>query len=168
MAEWNSEPEWTPQEQINGGEEYSPDDTISAEDLNNLVENLQHIYRNGGSFMFDPYPTKSFFITTDTVSPASLYGGTWEKIEGRFLFGANSKYPLGSVGGSEDAILVEHNHYIAARYYATEGDDTSGATIGSISQGDSYWQNSISTVGESGVGKNMPPFLSVNIWHRIA
>lgn len=168
MAEWNLEPEWTPQEQINGGEEFSSDNGVSADEFNKIVENMQYIYRNGGNFMLDPYPKKSFFITTDTVSPASLYGGTWEKIEGRFLFGANSKYTLGSVGGSEDAVLVEHKHAIAVRNYTSPGDENDGGgAIGLISS-NTLWYNSINTVGESGVGKNMPPYLAVNIWHRIA
>lgn len=182
MAEWNLDPEWTPQEQINGGEEYAPEDTVSAEDLNTLVENMQHIYRNGGNFMFDPYPTKSFFITTDTVSPASLYGGTWEKIEGKFLFGANSKYSLGAVGGSEDAITVSHQH--KGMYFGTKSkpistqanspyNDTYGVGL-HITLGDNeVYSGDLTNIttnasGESGVGKNMPPFLAVNIWHRIA
>lgn len=35
-----------------------------------------------------------------------LFGGTWEKIEDRFLLAAGSKYASGSVGGEESHSLT--------------------------------------------------------------
>jgi hypothetical protein len=36
------------------------------------------------------YPIGSIFMSVNDTSPAVLFGGTWEKIEGRFLVGAGS------------------------------------------------------------------------------
>ena len=35
------------------------------------------------------FPVGKVYITTDNVSPSALYGGTWERIEGRFLLGVS-------------------------------------------------------------------------------
>lgn len=44
MSEWNKNPEWTPKENINDGNQYSPNDTIDADDFNALIENIQFLY----------------------------------------------------------------------------------------------------------------------------
>lgn len=56
------------------------------------------------------YPIGAIYMSTDPTSPAELFGGTWQRIEGRFLLGAGSGYSAGSTGGSADAIVVSHNH----------------------------------------------------------
>lgn len=49
-----------------------------------------------------------FHISADNISPASLFGGTWEKIEGKFLLAAGGGNLLGSVGGeAEHTLTVE-------------------------------------------------------------
>lgn len=41
-----------------------------------------------------------FWVSPDPTSPALLFGGTWEHIEGRMIIGASDQYPVGSTGGS--------------------------------------------------------------------
>ena len=41
-----------------------------------------------------------FWVSPDPTSPALLFGGTWERIEGRMIIGASDQYPAGSTGGS--------------------------------------------------------------------
>jgi hypothetical protein len=48
MSEWNKNPEWTPKEMINNGEKFSPNDVVSAEDFNALVENIAYLYISKG------------------------------------------------------------------------------------------------------------------------
>lgn len=45
------------------------------------------------------YPVGAVYISVNSTSPASLFGGTWESIGGRFLLGADSTYTAGSTGG---------------------------------------------------------------------
>lgn len=44
------------------------------------------------------YPVGSVCIRYDTTSPATLYGGTWQRIEGRMLFGCTSSGTVGATG----------------------------------------------------------------------
>ena len=53
------------------------------------------------SFLDKVYPVGSIYMSVNSTSPATLFGGTWEEIAGgRVLMGANSTYTLGSTGGS--------------------------------------------------------------------
>lgn len=46
------------------------------------------------------YPVGSIYMSVNNVSPATLFGGTWQAISGRFLLAANNTYPLGTTGGA--------------------------------------------------------------------
>lgn len=56
------------------------------------------------------YPVGSIYLSMSSASPADLFGGTWERIKDTFLLGAGDAYAAGSTGGSEDAVVVKHNH----------------------------------------------------------
>ena len=76
----------------------------------NLDSELTEIENN---FLDKTYPVGSIYIsaTDSTVeSVQTRLGGTWEKIEGKFLLSASSSYAAGSTGGSADAVLVSHTH----------------------------------------------------------
>ncbi len=45
------------------------------------------------------YPVGSIYTSVNATSPATLFGGVWERIGGRFLLGADSTYTAGSTGG---------------------------------------------------------------------
>ena len=47
------------------------------------------------------YPIGSVYINVGDVNPAILFGGTWERLGGRFLLGADSTYAAGSTGGEK-------------------------------------------------------------------
>lgn len=38
----------------------------------------------------------SLYISENATSPAELYGGTWERIEGKFIMGASDTHPAGT------------------------------------------------------------------------
>lgn len=120
------------------------------------------------------YPVGSIaFGTKPTV-------GTWEKIEGRFLLGSSSSYEVGSTGGEATHKLTtneipSHTHttQLGNGYYVTI-DDTSSNKYG-IANGSyvqmSWGPNSGRTTGSTGGGQahnNMPPYLTVDMWRRIA
>lgn len=61
------------------------------------------------------YPVGAIYWSKSSTSPAELFGGSWKRIEGRFLLGANAKYPINSQGGESNhtltvAELAAHNH----------------------------------------------------------
>ena len=46
------------------------------------------------------YPVGSIYMSVNNINPSTLFGGTWTKLEGRFLLGSSSSYALGSTGGN--------------------------------------------------------------------
>ena len=38
-------------------------------------------------------------MSLEPTDPATLFGGTWERIQGRFLLAASDEYEAGSSGG---------------------------------------------------------------------
>lgn len=63
----------------------------------------------------EDYAKIKFWASPDPTSPAALFGGTWERIEGRFIMGASSAYPVGTTGGSAThtqttAEMPSHSH----------------------------------------------------------
>jgi hypothetical protein len=120
----------------------------------------------------NPYPVGAIYISTVSTSPASLFGGSWEVINEKFLFaGSKSNYPYGSKGGSATHKLTvdempSHDHWGVLRpswYQHEQTGQSSGSTDGSSS-------NQLYT-DKAGGGKahnNMPPYLSVYMWQRVS
>lgn len=120
------------------------------------------------------YPIGSIYCSTKATSPASLMGGTWSAISGKFLLGINSTYTLGSTGGAATHTLANsempsHNHTIYSDG-GKAGWGDSGYTAGIVwnSRLNSSWN---AYTGDRGGGKahnNMPPYQAVSIWERTA
>ena len=51
------------------------------------------------------YPVGSVYMTFSEDNPANTFGGTWEKIESRFLLGSGEEYSIGDNGGQEAVVL---------------------------------------------------------------
>ena len=63
----------------------------------------------------EDYARIKFWASNDPTSPASFIGGTWERVEGEFIMGASSAYPVGTTGGSAThtqttAEMPNHSH----------------------------------------------------------
>lgn len=130
------------------------------------------------------YPVGSIYLSVNDTDPAELFGGEWERIEDRFLLASGSTYSAGSTGGSADAVVVSHSHNpsTTSEYFVTSAKDTANNTRvaysssgnrlvdGQTDTGNSsfHHRKSTETKGESGTGKNMPPYLAVYCWVRIS
>lgn len=125
------------------------------------------------------FPVGTIIERNDEISPASYIGGTWQKFaQGRMTIGANGTYPLGSTGGSADAVVVEHEHEqsmaikgaFALFMQTLNGVKTNyGYTIDPpFSEGYSNAMLNTARIGVSGTGKNMPPYQATNKWVRLA
>lgn len=119
------------------------------------------------------YPVGSIYMSVNNTSPATLFGGTWEAIQGKFLLGADGgAYKAGNTGGEATHTLTtsempSHNHAV---YYPNAGADNHSAP-GNYPDGpsDSTYYAVSSYTSREGGGKahnNMPPYLSVYIWKR--
>lgn len=118
------------------------------------------------------YPVGAIYLSVTNVNPATLFGGTWEAIGGRFLLGANSAYAAGSTGGEATHKLTEsempkHNHKLD-NYNTTAGNTTAFMTV--QAQAKVGYAGNVQTLytGGDGSHNNMPPYLAVNMWVRTA
>lgn len=120
-----------------------------------------------------------FWVSDGPTSPASFIGGTWERIEGKFIMGASDTYPAGSTGGNLQMILSPEN--IPAVGFAIPTNDTQKNDIhvgkwdfmASVSQettdGGRYHTGLYSSTnnGNSPVDI-LNPYYSMYIWRRVA
>ena len=142
------------------------------------------------------YPVGSIYMSVNEVNPTYLFGGTWVQIKDKFLLASGESYSNGSSGGSANAVVVSHNHTQNAHRHKAESNKflvspdnvkingtkrslPSTGNAGYIVYADSaggiteheYTANATATNNANGVdgtGKNMPPYLAVNVWQRTA
>jgi len=144
------------------------------------------------------YPIGAIYMSVNSTSPATLFGGTWEQIKDRFILSAGDSYTAGATGGEATHTLTtaempNHNHTFAGNSTNYQfGDVAYGSISGSnqnvtITDGtDSYGKGGTystrmrdtaftvtpsGTVGNTGSGtahNNMPPYLVVYMWKRTA
>lgn len=134
-----------------------------------------------------------FWASDDPTSPASFIGGTWERIEGKFIIGASDTYPAGSTGGSTaheheyklgfmwrfGALVGYPSSAITTYNYKTQSwndnnkkindgqytlaNDGFSSTYGENPGGEAY-----SVTGNTASSSSIPPYYSVYIWRRVA
>lgn len=120
-----------------------------------------------------------FWVSDGPTSPASFIGGTWERIEGKFIMGASDTYPAGSTGGNLQMILSPEN--IPAVGFVIPTNDTQKNDIhvgkwdfmASVSQETTDGGRYHSGLYSSTNNGNSPvdilnPYYSMYIWRRVA
>ena len=120
------------------------------------------------------YPIGSIYMTTSTVSPAVLFGGTWERIKGRCIVGvdeSDANFNIVSKTGGEKThkLTVEempkHSHSILFMDTTTGSDSFVQAKVG----GNLYGYNDrIGEKGGDGSHNNLQPYYTAYIWRRTA
>lgn len=45
------------------------------------------------------YPVGSIYMSVNSSNPGTLFGGTWQRIQDRFLLACGSTYANGATGG---------------------------------------------------------------------
>ena len=124
------------------------------------------------------YPIGSIYMSVNSTSPNILFGGTWERIQGRFLLGANDSqttYNAGKTGGSvtktlEVGNLPSHDHGASAGNFISTSSNASPGSQMAFAAGE-YRRYAMSKTGKTGSGTAfdiMPPWLAVYIWKRIS
>ena len=113
------------------------------------------------------YPVGSVYISVLATSPASLFGGTWERIKDTFLLAAGDTYSAGSTGGeATHALTIEE---LPSHSHPYEGTNNVSGTdwIGQSGKGTIQLRNT-GYVGENAAHNNMPPYYAVYMWRRIS
>lgn len=100
--------------------------------------------------------------------PASMFGGTWVRIENAFLWGCDASGTIGQTGGEKTHTLTvnelpAHSH---GSVYSQNVSGTKNLPWYSGS-GDKLAYGTVST-GGGAAHNNMPPYIQVSIWRRTA
>lgn len=127
----------------------------------------------GAPYWDDPdplvaYPVGSIYMSYNSTSPASLFGGSWTKISNRFLY-AQGTYSRGATGGAETVTLTgdqmpSHNHNLNIGWQS--GGSSSAGFLTANGGGGGWWTSQNTGGGEA--HNNMPPYLVVYMWRRTA
>lgn len=125
----------------------------------------------GGGCIF---PVGAIYMSLNSTDPATLFGGTWEQIKGRFLLGADEEtYPAGSTGGEAEHTLTidempSHNHELCGAFTAKNEQIANSGN--NWAQTTTKWGQSkyIKNTGGGEPHNNMPPYLAVYMWTRIS
>lgn len=116
------------------------------------------------------YPVGSIYMSTVSANPSTYFGGTWERIQDRFLLGAGNTYNAGSTGGAASVQLQQSQMPTSVPIVrATANGEWSCGIWGNYGGG--YGINLPGQNGWGGQGQshnNMPPYLTVYIWKRTA
>lgn len=117
------------------------------------------------------YPVGSIYLSATDANPAALFGGTWERIGGRFLLGADSTYAAGSAGG--EAGRTPTVDEMPKRNHEIDDLDASGGATPSMAvqaQDRKGFGGSVQTVHAGGgrAHDSMPPYPAVCMWQRVS
>ena len=188
---------------------------------NNISKNTADITALNNS-LANLYPVGAIYLSTTDASPASFFGGTWERLKDRFLLAAGDSYAAGSTGGEEAHTLTvdempshshtvnNHTHSIPnlsgtaapsgghTHGYNPSGFNVQGSAGAQVASGTSMWgvmaghtvsiayagnhthsvTTNASTTGGSAPNtnsqggntahNNMPPYIAVYMWKRVA
>lgn len=75
------------------------------------------------------YPVGSIYISVNSTSPATFFGGTWQAIENTFLVAAGSSYTAGGTGGAASHTHTLNHTHTYAHTHTTPATTTGGTAI---------------------------------------
>lgn len=142
-------------------------------------------------------PVGKLWASDDPTSPASIVGGTWERVKDRFILAAGDTYAAGSTGGSvthQHDYIVHYNERFgmlvnaigewaltAMRYNESNQFslnpsvkttfDGNSATINqniTSASTESNRTTSYNATGSTSYQSNLPPYQVFYVWQRVA
>ena len=139
--------------------------------VNCFPKNDKSLEINGKTIFDMVYPVGSVYVSVNSTSPATLFGGTWVQIKDKFLLSAGDTYKAGATGGEDTHVLTvdempRHNHSI-------DNLNASGSTTPYMTvqaQEKKGYGGNVQTffTGGGQAHNNMPPYIVVYIWQRTA
>lgn len=98
------------------------------------------------------WPIGSIYMSVNSTNPSTFLGGSWARLENRFLVGAGSDFAAGTTGGQKDMGIH------------LSGQEAPGhGLVDAPGFRDRVLVNSANYSG-----KVLPPYLSVYMWKRTA
>ena len=145
-------------------------DALAVKTLINTVNNLQNQVNN---YWKTIYPVGSVYVSVNSsFNPNNSFGGTWVRIQDRFLLASGSTYTNGNTGGEATHTLTvneipSHNHNVNIGVALNLGTNQGVVSGHSPSVVDNVSRDT-TNVGGGQAHNNMPPYLVVMVWKRTA
>lgn len=116
------------------------------------------------------YPIGAIYLSVSATNPAILFGGKWEQIKDRFLLAAGDTYRAGSTGGEAKHTLTiaeipSHSH---KTWLGTTGGAQETLSTGDRTEHNWGATGALEATGGGQAHNNMPPYLTVYMWKRVA
>lgn len=164
------------------GAEAGLDDRHGYNYLMKQVNNAQKALKALAAQREEDLARIKFWASDDPTSPASFIGGTWERIEGRFIMGASDTYPAGSTGGSATHTqtrneVASHTHLQRLWVRGSDGSEVMGFASNQYSVFSASASATVLNSGSTGENYNpdgtlpmniLNPYYSMYIWRRVA
>ena len=144
--------------------------------INDIQEEVNDINNNFNKNVFDfIYPVGSIIYNEDeNFNPNTVFGGTWEKIKGKMIFGydeGDSDFStLKKTGGSKEHTqtideMPTHSHTLT---YDANGAGSNAAGTVALAAATSTSTFSSGATGSDQAMDIMNPYYIANIWRRVA
>lgn len=123
------------------------------------------------------YPIGSVYMSVADVNPDTIFGGTWDRIQNRFLLASSTTYPVNSTGGEATHTLTTSELPSHTHGFSVDRPTDTGSIKGYLvdqAGGTAFaWETTVGSgttdaTGGGGAHNNMPPYIAVNVWVRIA
>lgn len=122
------------------------------------------------------YPVGSIYMSVNDVSPALLFGGTWERIEDKFLLAAGSSHYAGEEGGAESHEHIAPIGYeSSSKYFGTININGNTSEFDAVGGYNTVQRDTGGTSLPDGIVayytetvEHLPPYLTVYVWQRVA
>lgn len=142
-----------------------------------MAKSYGRIYQNKSNVSITPfdiynlYPVGSIYMSVNSTNPSNYFGGTWEQIKDTFLLACGDTYANGATGGeAEHTLKVEEMPRHKHTAWTAQGGSWARETVscGNKTAHNEADYGSIDYAGGNQPHNNMPPYLAVYIWKRVA
>ena len=128
----------------------------------------------------EAHPIGSYYWSSESTDPGTLFGGTWEQVKDKFVLAVGDTYTtVGVIGGNSSHNLNISNIYVQANptgggmnyQNSAKAFTTNYRTTGTGSKEASNQSNSnagIAITGTLNSGDNNPPYITAYCWKRTA
>lgn len=130
---------------------------------------IKHIILKEGTTQLYPnaaYPVGYIYMSTESTSPATLFGGTWVQISGYFLYGYNQN--PGATGGA-DTVALNSTSYLPSHAHTKYSYLNTNNTYFENAAGyTNYKDIAVNSTGSNSAHNNLPPYYEVYCWRKSA
>lgn len=163
--------------------------SISSSSTNDTFATPKSVYNYLQDFLGTIYPVGSIYMSMSSRNPSYLFGGEWEQIKDTFLLACGDTYADSTTGGEAEHVLTVpempiHKHNLSNNdydgYLAYKNAKIDRMKVASTASAMHYGYLTVDgnkeNIGYSGIANagggqahnNMPPYMTVFMWRRVA